>query len=306
MTTVPPSASAAPAQRYGEVFDRGYQHYDGTRHGRPGSVWALTRFSVSRAMGIKKSWTAKVIPILVYVGAAMTAIIPVGVESFTGQNVMPYDQFFNVIFLLMGVFVATIAPEMLCGDRREHVLSLYFSRAITRLDYVLAKLLATALLTLTVSFVPALVLWLGRNLLADAPLTALREDFPNLLRIALAGTLIAFFLGAGGLMISAFTGRKAIAVAVTIVGFLMLEALANTLLQVVSERWENLVILLSPSNTLNAFLTQLFPDPEVSGLANSDVIFSNSLYPVEGYVAFLVGMVVVGVLVILSRYLPER
>ncbi len=307
----PPSPdNGAPAygnaERYGEVFDRGYQHYEGSRHGRAGSIWALTRFSINRAMGIKKSWTAKVIPILVYIGAAMTAIIPVGIESFTGQVVMPYDQFFNIIFLLIGVFVATIAPEMLCGDRRENVLSLYFSRPITRLDYVLSKLLATALLTLTVSFVPAFVLWLGRSLLADAPLDALGDNLDDLGRIAVAGTLIAFYLGAGGLMIASFTGRKAIAVAVTIVGFLVLETLANTLLQVVPQRWENLVILMSPSNTISAFLTQLFPGAQTSGTANPDIVFSSSLYPVEGYIAFLVGMVIVGIGVILSRYLPER
>ena len=73
-----------------------------------------------------------------------------------------------------GIFVATIAPEMLCPDRRENVLTLYFSRAITRLDYVLAKLAATAILTLTLSFVPAAILWLFRNLLADAPLSRAR------------------------------------------------------------------------------------------------------------------------------------
>lgn len=305
--TFPANGSASvDGERYGEVFDRGYQHYEGSRHGRAGSVWALARFSMARAMGIKKSWTAKVIPILVYIGAFMTAIIPIGIESFTGQVVMPYDQFFNIIFLLIGVFVATIAPEMLCGDRRENVLSLYFSRPITRLDYVLAKLLATALLTLTVTFVPAFILWLGRSLLADAPLSALGNNLDDLARIALAGMLIAFFLGAGGLMIASFTGRKAIAVAVTIVGFLVLETLANTLLQVVPGRWENLVILLSPSNTISAFLAQLFPGADSSGTANPDVVFSSTLYPTEGYIAFLAGMVIVGVGVILSRYLPER
>ena len=299
-------AASVDGERYGEVFDRGYQHYEGSRHGRAGSVWALARFSMNRAMGIKKSWTAKVIPILVYIGAFMTAIIPVGIESFTGQVVMPYDQFFGIIFLLIGVFVATIAPEMLCGDRRENVLSLYFSRPITRLDYVLSKLLATALLTLTVTFIPAFVLWLGRSLLADAPLNALGNNLDDLLRIALAGLLIAFYLGAGGLMIASFTGRKAIAVAVTIVGFLVLETLANTLLAVVSDRWENLVILLSPSNTIAAFLAQLFPNSDPSGAINTDVASSLTLYPTEGYVAFLIGMVIVGIGVILSRYLPER
>lgn len=303
---VDPTAAIAPAERYGEVFDRGYQHYEGARHGRPGSVWALARFSMARAMGLKKSWTAKVIPILVYTGAAITAVIPIGIESFTGQNVMPYDQFFTIIFLLIGVFVATIAPEMLCGDRRENVLSLYFSRPITRLDYVLGKLLATALLTLTVTFVPAFVLWLGRNLLADSPLSSLGNNLDDLGRIAVAGVLIAGFLGAGGLMIASFTGRKAIAVAVTIVGFLVLETLANTLLQVVPDRWQNPVVLLSPTNTVTAFLTRLFERTAEAGGVAPSAGLGFVLWPLWGYVVFLVGMVVLGIGIILSRYLPER
>ena len=308
MATAPASDPYAPAgERYGEIFDRGYQHYEGHRHGRGGSILALTRYSMSRAMGLKKSWTAKVIPIIVYISAALLAIIPIGIESFTGRQVMSYPQMFNILFLLIGVFVATIAPEMLCGDRRENVLSLYFSRAITRLDYVVAKLLATAVLTLTVSFLPPFVLWLGRALLADSPLHAFRDSASDLLRIAVAGVLIAFYLGAGGLMIASFTGRKAIAVAVTIVGFLVLETLANTLLQVVPERWQNLTILLSPSNTIAAFADQLFTGETADqGASGARQLIQLTLYPTGTYVAVIVGLVIVGVLVILSRYLPER
>src|SRR5689334_13840217 len=47
--------------RYGEVFDRGYKHYDGPRLGRNHARRALIGYSVKRAMGIKKSWTAKII-----------------------------------------------------------------------------------------------------------------------------------------------------------------------------------------------------------------------------------------------------
>src|SRR4051812_43250595 len=53
--------------RYGEVFDRGYKHYDGPRLGRQHARRALVGYSVKRAMGIKKSWTAKVIPIFLYI-----------------------------------------------------------------------------------------------------------------------------------------------------------------------------------------------------------------------------------------------
>ena len=38
------------SQRYGEVFDRGYKHYDGSRLGRMHAIWALTLYSIKRAM----------------------------------------------------------------------------------------------------------------------------------------------------------------------------------------------------------------------------------------------------------------
>src|SRR4051794_5392192 len=62
-------APVAPPSRYGEVFDRGYARYDGPRLGRRGAYGALVLYSIKRALGIKKSWTAKIIPILLYSAA---------------------------------------------------------------------------------------------------------------------------------------------------------------------------------------------------------------------------------------------
>ena len=90
---------------------------------------------------------------------------------------LEYWDFFGFIFLIEGIFVATIAPEMLCGDRRENVLSLYFSRAITRFDYLLAKLVAAAILTLTISLVPCILYWLGRQFLDDSPMSAIKDNY---------------------------------------------------------------------------------------------------------------------------------
>ena len=136
-------ANLGPEQaRFGEVYDRGYQHYLGERQGRRAAYWALITYSMKRAMGIKKSWTSKVIPFLLYLAVAGTVLIVIGIEAFLPDTVsgeiMSFPDYFNFIFLIEGAFVATIAPEMLCGDRRERVLNLYFSRAITRLDYILS------------------------------------------------------------------------------------------------------------------------------------------------------------------------
>ncbi|HEV2109011.1 MAG TPA: hypothetical protein VGR16_12160 [Thermomicrobiales bacterium] len=256
---------AAPptSERYGEVFDRGYEQYEGMRLGRRHAVWALTRYSMKRAMGIKKGWTSKIVPFLIYAAAALTALIPVGIESFVGEEIIQYNEFFSTLYLLEGIFVATIAPELLCGDRRENVLSLYFSRAITRLDYLIAKIGAVALLTLTISFVPAFVLWLGRQLLAAAPLASMWDNLPDLGRLLLSGTLIAIYLGTGGLMISSFTGRKSIAVAIIIFGFFTLESLVGLLQFALPEgNVARYVSLLSPTTVIGGLVIGLFQPAE--------------------------------------------
>jgi hypothetical protein len=43
--STPPVAAPATA-RYGEVFDRGYRHYDGKRLGRPQAFRSLTLYSL--------------------------------------------------------------------------------------------------------------------------------------------------------------------------------------------------------------------------------------------------------------------
>lgn len=291
-----------PAQdggRYGEIYDRGYKHYEGERLGRTHAVGALIRFSIQRAMGIKKRWTAKIIPIILYTVAAGTVLIVIGIEAFlaeTGEVVMNYPDFFGFIFLIEGMFVAVTAPEMLCPDRRENVLALYFSRAITRLDYVLAKLAAMAILTLTLSFVPAGLLWLFRQLLADKPLSALADNIDELGKLLVIGGLIALYLGALGLMISSFTGRKAIAVPVIIVGYLVTEGLVNALIVALDDYgWHSYLNFLSPVNTIAYMADTFFP-----GFADIDPPFA--------WWAWVLAMTVTIVLacgVMVWRYVPE-
>ena len=57
----PDEATDQPG-RYGEVYDRGYKHYEGERLGRRQAFRALTRYSISRSLGIRKRWTAKIVP----------------------------------------------------------------------------------------------------------------------------------------------------------------------------------------------------------------------------------------------------
>lgn len=295
--TPPVEAGSTATTRYGEIYDRGYRHYDGQRLGRRHAIWALIVWSIKRALGIKKGWGSKIIPILLYVAVALPVVISIGIRAFVPDaEILDYEDFFGFIFVIEGVFVATIAPEMLCGDRRENVLALYFSRAITRADYLLAKLCAAALLTLTVSFIPAAILWLGRQLLEDNPLSAMRDNLDDLGRIAVAGGLIAAYLGTIGLLISSFTGRKSVAVAIIVLGFLVAEALAGSLsFALEGGDLERYLRFLSPTSTIAAMVERLFDNP----VATIDL-------PLWTIMAVIVGVIAVSCLAMYARYVPNE
>ena len=52
---------------------------------------------------------------------------------------MTYAQFTDAHQLLIVLFVAVVAPELVSRDLRSGVLPLYFSRPLRRADYALAK-----------------------------------------------------------------------------------------------------------------------------------------------------------------------
>ena len=74
------------------------------------------------------------IPAIVYVGVAyVTRDTPV-----TDFEFITYREYVGVSNILL-VFVALTAPDIMCPDRRQHVLPLLFARPLTGVDYVLAK-----------------------------------------------------------------------------------------------------------------------------------------------------------------------
>jgi ABC-2 type transport system permease protein len=297
--SAPELAIAAPEpQRYGEVYDRGYKHYDGERLGRKHAFWALVCYSIQRALGLKKRWTAKIVPIIIYVVAAGSVLIMIGLEAFLDETTMNYAEFYVFIFATLGLFVATCAPEMLCSDRRENVLALYFSRAITRLDYVLAKLFAMAILTLTVSLVPHVLLWLFRQLIADNQAEAFKNSFDDLGKIVITGTLIAFYLGSIGLVISSFTKRKPIAIAIIIVGWVITESFIGIFTEAVQDRtWSKYLDLFSPLLCARDLAFSLLTEP-------SEREFE---IPFEWwwYAAAMLATIVIACAVMVWRYVPE-
>ena len=291
----------APApSRYGEVFDRGYARYDGPRKGRRQAIRSLVAYSMKRAMGIRKSWTAKVLPFLLYVAVTIPLIIQIGLTAIVPDlEFASYSNYMQAIFLTVGIFVGTAAPEMICVDRHERTLPLYFSRAITRFDYVAAKMVAMTLLAMTMTVVPSILLWLGRQLTAESVGQAMRDNIGDLWRVIFSGALLALVLSALGLAVSSFTNRKGVAITVIIILFVVLTGAANAGLELLEDMaWSRYLIGLHLPLLFQGLNAHLFGDVQDRVIARADFSFA-------AYVAYLVGLVLVSLILLRWRYAPR-
>lgn len=292
-----------PQQPYGEIFDRGYQHYTGPRMSRSYAVRRLTTHSIRRGLGIKKKWTAKILPVILYglaytpalIIVALLAFIPV--EDFNGLGV---DSLYGILETVILVYAAALAPEMLCDDRRQGTLQLYFARPLTRLNYLSAKILAMALLMATVIFGPPLLLFLGLAMTGDSPLSYVSENFTDLLKIASYGLMVSAFYAAIALAISLFTTRKGIAAAILIVGVILVTAIVNAFYSAFDSDWRGYLVFLSPFDFIDGLRRWVFLNETQNGMVET-----------SGMPEFLLGvwlLAVVGVAVALMQrsYLREE
>ena len=168
--------SLLEAGRGGAVYDRGYRPYDGPRGQRGAATFALYKASMRRALGIRRSWRQKVAPFVLLGIVTIPAIVNVGIGYVTRDRffserieIITYRDYVGVSAALL-LFVALVAPDVVCPDRRQHVLPLMFARPITGVDYVCAKLGAIATILFAFSFLPQVVLFVGNMLVSDSAL----------------------------------------------------------------------------------------------------------------------------------------
>jgi ABC-2 type transport system permease protein len=219
----------------GAVYDRGYRPYDGPRGGRSAARSALYRASIRRALGLRRSWRQKVAPFVLLGIAVVPAIVNVGVSYLTRDTAASDIDFFTYreyvgISNSLLVFVALTAPDLLCPDRRQHVLPLYFSRPLTGIDYVVAKVGAMFSILFAFGFVPHVVLFIGQMLVSDdGSLTYATDNLDVLWKVPVSVALLTMFFTVVGLALASLTVRRITAGAI-IVGVFLVSSIVSAVL----------------------------------------------------------------------------
>jgi ABC-2 type transport system permease protein len=292
-----------PSGESGAVYDRGYRPYVGPRGRRGAATFALYKASMRRALGIRRSWRQKVAPFTLLGIVTIPAIVYVGIGYVTRDrflaeqfNIITYRDYVGVSAALL-VFVALVAPDVMCPDRRQHVLPLMFARPITGVDYVVAKFGAIATILFAFSFLPQVVLFVGNMLVSDSALDYFTGHLDVLWKVPVAVVLLAAYYAVIGLAISSLTDRRIVAGA-SVIGFFLVTSIASGIL--VGDVHVNGG---SPAALVNGirlplylrdlvFLGHVDPASALNGVSNG------GLLAVVEYVAVLL----VGAAVLLRRY----
>jgi ABC-2 type transport system permease protein len=229
------SADTEAARPGGVIHDRGYNRYDGQRLGRIEIIRALVWHSFRSAFGIGRGPKAKIVPVIAFVAICMPAIINAISVAKGGTPVVSYGTYlFPLRVVVMTIFVAVQAPELVSRDLRSRVLPLYFSRPLRRGDYPLAKYVAFTLACLAMIEIPLLLLYLGSigsSHGSDPIWTQTRELAGGLV----VGLLWAVLLVAISLALASLTGRRAYATGAVAIFFFLTWTLAMIVSQITGQ-----------------------------------------------------------------------
>ena len=240
MSDAPPirnSGGSAEAR----ILDRGYRRFDGERGGISSSMRSVIRYTAQRVLGIHRKFRFKVMPILTIVISYVPHMVYVGVVVLTNQLearqqamggapqlpdgagravasqlIQDYPGSYTTIVAAIALFAAFVAPEVLCTDRRTGMLGLYMASPLNRWNYLAAKGAAVAMILMTVTLGPSVLLLIGYSTQGYGP-SGLVDWLSTIARVVAVGVGIAAFHTMLSSAISSITTRRAAASAAFVV-----------------------------------------------------------------------------------------
>jgi ABC-2 type transport system permease protein len=205
----------------GTVFDIGYQRYSGAREGRSRARRALYKDGLRIALGLGRGGRAKILPwffiaVLSVIGLVF-AIVAGAADRLGGPgtaeriNLPSHSDYYGIASIIMFVFAAVVAPELLCRDRRDGVINLYLVRPLTGTDYVASRWAAFLTVTVVAAWLPQIILFLGLSAGDPLPVQYLQKHWLDVPRFLAAGAAMALYATTLAMLTASFTTRRAYA-----------------------------------------------------------------------------------------------
>ena len=225
--------TGAGTGRTGAIHDIGYRHYDGPRLGASYIRRSLFVETLRGAYGLGRTARSKVVPIGLLALLALPALAVGIVTGYFGLLDLPigYTQYVFSFQVAVTIFVAAQSPAVMSRDLRFRVAALYFSRPLSRQQYVQAKFAGMTAALFILMALPVTLLLAGA-LLAELPVG---EQLPDYLRAIAGAAIAALVLAAIGLLVAAMTPRRGLGVAAVVGVLLVLSGLQATVMAMAAE-----------------------------------------------------------------------
>jgi len=276
------------------IYDLGYRHYDGARTGRRGTFATLYTASVRSAFGFGRRTSSKIIPFSLAIIAFIPAFIQVGIGAITSGldadiEFFEHSDYFGYVQLVLILFCAAVAPELVGRDQRNRMLSLYFSRALSRVDYALARFAALTSVMLVLTLGPQLLLYIGNGMAAD-DLSGYIADRWDLIFPILGGSiLLSAMIASVGLVLASYVPRRAYATALIVGVFVLTFTFAAILMETLDPEVAQYALLLSPA-VWDGAIFWLFRVDAPSDNVVADASFGGWVYFAAGVVTIAVAL----------------
>ena len=237
------------------IHDQGYRHYLGHRvpHGR--AWWVIARahlLTVIRHKGFIAlflfAWAPFVVrAVQIYVASSVPQASFLAATAQTFQEFLAQQRLF--------VFLVIIGQAgLIADDRRANALQLYLSKPLTRVEYIVGKLVPPLIYVLGVTLVPALLL-LALQIAFAGSLTFLRENLFLIPAITLYSVIQASLSAFAILALSSLTKSRRF-VSVMYAGVIFFTAAMYQALRAItgSRAWA----AISPGEMLDVIATAIF------------------------------------------------
>jgi ABC-2 type transport system permease protein len=283
----------------GTIYDIGYQHYDGERLGRGYAVRTMFLYGLRSAFGHGRDEKSKLLPFALLFLAVIPAIIQAWLGAATGDmmRLISYDTYFQHVDVLLLIFCAAQAPELVSTDQHNRVLPLYFVRPIQRTDYAMGKLLALVVAVLILALAGQAVLFAGRLFVAEDLLAGWRAERGALLPILGVSTTAALLLASVSLAVAASIKARPLATAAIFGVFLVVTATPSLLMEALGRDHGRHAFLMN-SMTIVSGLSHWWFGTDVA----RDSMVGTAGMPLHWYGYAAPVLVVAMVLVLLDRY----
>ncbi|HLY08288.1 MAG TPA: ABC transporter permease subunit [Planctomycetota bacterium] len=227
------------------IYDQSYTPWTGAYTSRAARIRAM--IAMELALPFRNTWVLIVVlSSFAIVGSWLLVLFLITSSQvppmFALGNQIYREGFFNnpIFSMILMVLSATVGASLISRDVRHRALLMYFSRSITRADYLLGKFLALVLFLLFVTLVPGFLLFIGQFGMGQEHLST-GERLGDLGSIVLHSLVLTVPMSAVVLAFSSITKRTYLAAILWVIFYFLSSSLSPTLVFALKTDWPKML-----------------------------------------------------------------